>query len=242
MMIYIILFTAGATAWLISTVVAGGAATLLIPIIGLLLGAHFVAPVITLASIIANPSRIWLFKENIHWPVIVFLLPGSILGASLGAWSLTEIKPQLLQVILGLFLIGYVALNTFVKHSFSFHMRREWFLPLGITVSYLSGLVGATGPVLNPFLLNYGLEKEHLVATKSVNSLIMQLTKLTTYTLFGAMTLQIGLYGLSLGVGAVCGVILAKRHLLTINNYQFRIYTLILMASCGVILLLKGLR
>ena len=89
-------------------------------------------------------------------------------------------------------------------------MQRRWFFPLGITVSFLSGLVGATGPVLNPFMLSYGLEKEQLVATNSLNSLIMQSTKLTTYTVFGALTWQTGAYGILLGLGAILGVYIAR--------------------------------
>ena len=89
-------------------------------------------------------------------------------------------------------------------------MKRPRFSPLGMTVSFLSGLVGATGPILNPFMLSYGTEKEHLVATKSLNSLIMQSTKLTTYTIFGAITWQTGVYGILLGWGAVLGVYIAR--------------------------------
>ncbi|RKZ68382.1 MAG: sulfite exporter TauE/SafE family protein, partial [Gammaproteobacteria bacterium] len=49
-MIYLILFLSGTVAWAISTAAAGGAATLLIPVIGFLLGAQFVPPVISIAS------------------------------------------------------------------------------------------------------------------------------------------------------------------------------------------------
>lgn len=119
-------------------------------------------------------------------------------------------------------------------------MQRPWFFPLGITVSFLSGLVGATGPVLNPFMLSYGLEKEQLVATKSLNSLVMQLTKLTTYTVFGALSWQAGIYGVLLGLGAVLGVYIAREHLLNIHLERFRNYTLAIMAISGVLMLMKA--
>ena len=119
-------------------------------------------------------------------------------------------------------------------------MQRPWFFPLGITVSFLSGLVGATGPILNPFMLSYGLEKEQMVATKSLNSLVMQLTKLTTYTVFGALSWQTGIYGILLGSGAVVGVYIAKDHLLNIHLERFRNYTLAIMAISGVLMLVKA--
>ena len=57
-------------------------------------------------------------------------------------------------------------------------MKLKWFFPLGLIVSFLSGLIGATGPIHNPFMINYGITKEYLIGTKAVNSLSMQITKL----------------------------------------------------------------
>ena len=109
-----------------------------------------------------------------------------------------------------------------------------------MTASFLSGLVGATEPILNPFMLSYGLEKEQLVATKSLNSLVMQLTKLTTYTIFGALSWEAVIYGVLLGIGAVSGVYIARKHLLNIHLERFRNYTLIIMAISGVLMLAKS--
>ena len=239
-MIYLILFLSGTVAWTISTAAAGGAATLLIPVIGFLLGAQFVPPIISIASIIANPSRIFFFYQYIDWKVIRYLMPGSLLGATLGAWSFTRINVEFIQIILGVFLITYVFQYQFSKTRLRFHMKRSWFFPLGMTVSFLSGLVGATGPVLNPFMLSYSLEKEQLVATKSLNSLVMQSTKLTTYTIFGAITWQTSAYGILLGLGAVLGVYISRKHLLSIRPERFRNYTLAIMAFSGVLMLAKA--
>jgi len=238
-MIYLALIICGAVAWLISTVAAGGAATLLIPVIGFMLGAGIVAPVISLAAIIANPSRVLLFHKDINWSVITFLTPGSFIGAIVGAWLFSQLNIEWLQIILGLFLISYVVQVRFSRKRLDITFRRLWFLPIGMLISFLSGLVGATGPVLNPFLLAYGLQKEELVATKSVNSLIMQLTKLTTYSVFGALTLQTGAFGIALGIGALIGVYIAKLHLITIKVEQFNLYVHTLMFASGVVMLLQ---
>ncbi len=89
-------------------------------------------------------------------------------------------------------------------------------------------------------MLSYGLEKEQLVTTKSLNSLVMQLTKLTTYTIFGAITWQTGIYGILLGLGAVLGVYVAREHLLNIHLERFRNYTLAIMSISGVLMLTKA--
>jgi len=240
-MIFIVLFVAGSIAWFISTVAAGGAAMLMIPVISFLIAPQVVAPIISLGAFLANPSRAWLFRSHIDWKVSSWLIPGSLLGAILGAWTFTQISAQWIQIVLGIFLISTVFQYKFGKSKRSFTMKKALFFPVGLVVSFLSGLVGGTGPVHNPFMLNYGMEKERLVATKAMNSLVMQFTKLVAYTGFGAMTLEIGGYGLVLGIGGAFGAWLASKHLQNINTDRFRIYTLTLMPICGFFLLIKAL-
>lgn len=236
-MTLVILFLGGGIAWFISTVAAGGAAMLMIPVLSFMLGPQVVAPAISLGAFLANPSRAWMFRDHIDWKVSSWLIPGSLAGAILGAWAFTQISTQWIQALLGLFLISTVFQYQFGKSKRSFTMKKRWFFPLGVAISFMSSIVGGTGPVQNPFMLNYGLEKEKLVATKAINSMAMQLTKLISYTGFGAMTLEIGGYGLAIGIGGSIGAWFASHHLKQINPGRFRIYTLILMPICGVLLL-----
>lgn len=54
----------------------------------------------------------------------------------------------------------------FGKKKKSFNVQLWHFAPIGLLVSVLGTIIGALGPVLNPFYLNYALEKEELIATK----------------------------------------------------------------------------
>ena len=110
-MVLFFLFTLGLVCWFFSTVAAGGAATILIPIITLFLGAQMVAPIISVAAIIANPTRVYAFRKFIDWKVIFYLLPGSIVGAVLGSWSFSRADTQTIQIILGLFLMSFAIEN-----------------------------------------------------------------------------------------------------------------------------------
>ena len=237
MIIASILFIAGLTAWFISTIAAGGAAMLMIPLVALLLGPQTVAREISLGAFLANPSRAWLFRHSVDWQVCRWMIPGSLCGAILGAWTFSQIPVFWIQLALALFLISTVFQYRFGKSSRSFEMRRQWFFPLGLGVA---ALVGGTGPVQNPFLLNYGLQKEQLIATKAINSLVLQLTKLLAYTGFGAMTPEIAGYGLMIGLGGALGVWYARHHLKKVDEHRFRVYTLTLMPICGVAMLLDA--
>ena len=133
----IILFILGFFGWFFSTVAAGGAATILIPLIAFLLGAQLVAPVISVAALIANPSRVYVFRKNIDWQIIRYLLPGTIFGSILGAWSFAQANSQVIQIILAIFLICYVARNTLKKPKYFFKMRLKWFFSLGFCMEKL---------------------------------------------------------------------------------------------------------
>lgn len=239
-MFYLFLLVAGALAWMISTVAAGGAAMLLIPILGLSLAPQSVAPVITVASLMANPSRTFVFWQHIYWPAVRWLLPGSLIGAVAGAVAFTHVPAELLQLLLGLFLISTVWQYRFGKRKKSFPMPLKGFLPLGLVVSFVSGLIGGTGPVMNPFFLNHGMEKEQLVATKAINSLALQSTKLLSYISLGAISLEMGIYGVVIGLGGIAGVFWARNHLKKIDDDRFRRYTLLLMPVGGIVLIVKA--
>ena len=237
---FLVLAITGCMAWFISTVAAGGAALLMIPVLTWLVGPQVVAPAISVGAFVANPSRVWLFRKDVNWQVCAWLVPGSVCGAILGAWAFSQFPVFWIQLLLGSFLVSTVFQFRFGKSTRSFPMRLRWFFPLGLVIAGLSALVGGTGPVQNPFMLNYGLEKEQLIATKAINSLVLQLTKLLAYTSFGVMSQEILTLGLCLGLGGAVGAWLAHRHLLAINVARFRTYTLILMPLCGVLMLVEA--
>ena len=64
-------------------------------------------------------------------------------------------------------------------------MHLPWFLPVSFATGLTSAVVGASGLLANPFYLNYGLMKEAMLATRAVNSLVIQLVKIAAYTGFG---------------------------------------------------------
>jgi uncharacterized membrane protein YfcA len=116
-------------------------------------------------------------------------------------------------------------------------MRAWGFLPLGFVVAAISGMIGEAGPVLNPFFLNYGTEKESMIGTKAVNSFFMQLTKLGSYTAFGAMTREFWIYGLAIGVAATLASWVGKRLLGRMEGKRFRQAVIAVMVITGALML-----
>jgi uncharacterized protein len=233
---YALIFLAGLLAYVISTLSGGGGSLLLVPVISFFIGAKATAPVVNLGNLLGEPVRIILFWKNIEWRLVKYYLPAAIAGAVTGAWIFSSIKLEWLQIVVGLFLISTVFQYRFGKKKRSFKMKLSWFVPVGFLVEFFSSLIGATGPVLNPFYLNYGLDKEKMIATKTVNSFFIGLVQISSYTALGSLKGNLWIYGIVVGIGASAGNWLGKTFLKKVSSTLFRTLVIVVMVISGVIM------
>ncbi len=231
------LFLAGVLAFIISTISGGGGALLLIPVTSWMIGAPAAPPVINLGTFISRPSRLYLFWQDIDWSLIKYYVPSAVIGAWLAALLFSRLEGSWIQILVGAFLISTVFQYRFGKVDKSFHMPKLGFLPLGFITAFISTLVGGLGPVLNPFYMNTGLQKEDLIATKTANSFFVGLAQIGSYAFFEVLSAQLWIYGLALGIGAIVGNVIGKRFLAGISVQQFRVLLILLMVVSGLIMI-----
>lgn len=227
----------GIAAFILSTISGGGGALVLVPVLNWMIGVGNTAPVLNLGTFLGRPSRLVIFWKNINWKVCAYYAPFAILGAWLGAWFFSNFRLEWLQIIVGLFLISTFFQYRFGKKERSFEMKLWYFMPLGLVVSVLGTIIGALGPVLNPFYLNVGLDKEDLIATKTANSFLMGISQIGSYTFFGLLHGQLWIYGIVLGIGATIGNIIGKKFLSKMKSSTFRKLLIALMVISGILLI-----
>ena len=232
-----ILFVAGIVAFIISTISGGGGALILVPFLNFLIGTTKTAPVINLGTFIGRPARLILFWKYINWKVFWYYVPAAILGAWIAGWFFTKIDASWLQILVGIFLISTVFQYRFGKKERSFPVKLWYFIPLGFLVSLLGTIIGALGPILNPFYLNLGLDKEELIATKTVNSFFLGISQIGSYAFFGILYKELWIYGIALGLGAVIGNIIGKKFLSRMKSSTFRKLLILLMVISGILLI-----
>lgn len=240
-MIYVLLFIFGFCAFTLSTVAGGGGALMLVPLVNFFVAREATAPLVHLGNFIGRPTRILLFWKYIRWDIVKAYLPLACLGAFLGAWLFASLRLEWLQIVIGIFLVSTIWQYRWGKKKASFPMKRSYFAPLGFGVCFLSSLIGATGAVLNPFYLNYGVEKEELIATKAANSFFVAFVQLGTYAKFGSLHGELWLYGVAIGVGAGFGNFLGKRLLKKMTNQSFRKAVIAMMVISGLIMIVQQL-
>lgn len=236
---YFVIFLAGFIAYIISTLSGGGGSLLLVPVINILLGAKVVAPVVNLGNLISEPSRIILFRKHIQWEIILYYSPPAIIGAVVSAWLLVNIKIEWLQIFIALFLISSVFQFRFGKKKKSFNMRIEAFIPLGFFIAFIKTMVGAVGPILNPFYLNYGIVKEKMIATKTVNTFIVGLVQISSYTALGSLHGELWIYGIVMGIGASLGNWTGKSLLKKFTDETFIKFVIAVMFISGLLMLIR---
>ncbi|MFN9397200.1 MAG: sulfite exporter TauE/SafE family protein [Pseudanabaena sp.] len=114
-----------------------------------------------------------------------------------------------------------------------FQLQAWHIMPAGFMKAYVSGLVGTTGPVLNPFYLGYGLVKEKMLATKATHMTIIHVVKIITYGALAAMSKEQIVAGLAIGLAAVPANLIGKYLLSRMSPQQFRQVVLAFMAIGG---------
>jgi uncharacterized membrane protein YfcA len=239
---YFLLFLGGLIAFGFSTISGGGGAMLLVPFVSFFAPANAVAPIINIGNFIGRPARIFLFWQHIAWPVVFAYLPGALLGALIGGWLLKGLNLDWVQLLVGLFLISTLFQFKLGKKEQSFSMYLPAFPILGFFVAALSTVAGATGAVLNPFFINYGVTKERLVATKAFNSFAVALIQIPTYYALGLLSRDVLTAGLAIGAGAFLGNYLGKKMLHKMTNRQFLIWVTAAMVFAGVVMVVKAAR
>lgn len=236
----VLLFVAGCISWTISTFSGGAGSILLLAAVTHLIRVKMIAPVITIASLIASPTRILVSWRLIEWPVVRWYLPGAICGAIIGSWIFANAGVVWLSVIVGLFLISTPVQFRLGGRERSFPMRLPWFIPVSLAVGLISGVLGASSLVSLPFYLNYGLTKERMIATGAFHSLFIQLTKIATYGTLGVLSAGSIIEGVSAGLGAVVAITVTRRWLDMFKEIWFRRLAILLMFLSGVSILWRS--
>jgi uncharacterized membrane protein YfcA len=228
------LIAAGTMCWAISTFSAGGGSLLILAIVSVLLGGQSAAPVVAIASLMAGPARAVALWSRIDWDVVRWYAPGGATGALMGAWVLSRMSSQWIELALATFLISTVWQFRLGERARSFEMKRQWFLPVSFCSGLISGMIGASGLLVNPFYLNFGLEKETMLATRAINSTVIQLVKITAYLALTMLGWHLIRYGLAAGAGAILAVAIATPRLALLTRRRFRQFAVLAMFLGGL--------
>jgi uncharacterized protein len=228
--------TVGLLAGTISGIVGTGSSIMLMPVLIYQYGPKQAVPIMAIAAVMANLSRILAWWHEVDWRACAAYSVTGIPAAALGARTLLVLPSHAIDISIGVFLIAMVP----VRHWLTRHDLKItlWHLALGgAIIGYLTGIVVSTGPLSVPLFLFYGLTKGAFLATEAASSLGLYLSKSVTFQRFGALTPEIALKGLIAGSSLMFGAFIAKRFVLKLDADVFRLVMDGIMIAAGISLL-----
>jgi len=231
----------GLVAGTIGGIVGFGASIMLMPVLVIAYGPLQAVPIMAIAAILANASRIAVWWREVDWRAASAYAITGVPAAVAGARTLLVLPPRLVEMGLGAFFLAMIPVRRWLG---SHHLKLQlWHLAvIGAAVGYLTGIVATTVPITAPIFLAHGLVKGAFIATEAAASLAVYVGKAAAFRSFGALPNDAIARGLLVGASLMAGAVIAKRFVLKLGAGQFRLLMDALMLLSGATLLWTALR
>jgi uncharacterized membrane protein YfcA len=216
----------------------GGAAVLL-PVLVAFFGIREAIPILTVAQLIGNGSRVWFNRRELDWRVIGWFTVGAVPLGLVGGYLFATAPLKALTRVLGVFLLLVVAwrrVHPAAPQKFS--SRNFAFIGAGAT--FLSALLGSVGPIMAPFFLAYGLLKGAYIGTEAMSTVVMHVTKLAAYRNASVLSGHAVIVGLALGPVMILGSFLGKKIVDRIPERVFVVIIEVVLVVAGLLFIVRG--
>ena len=110
-MLWLLILPLGIAAGTLGGVVGFGSSVLIMPALVAAYGPKEAVPIMALAALMANASRVAVWWREVDWRVNAAYCLTAVPGAALGARALIELDARFLEGMLGLFLIAMIPIR-----------------------------------------------------------------------------------------------------------------------------------
>jgi uncharacterized membrane protein YfcA len=215
-----------------------GGAAILLPALVLAYGAREAIPILTVAQLVGNGSRVWFHRRAIDFPVVGWFALGGVPAAVIGGILFAKAPLGILTRGLGVFLILLVVWRHWRRRPMRMPLRG--FAALGAGASFLSALMGSVGPLMAPFFLAYGLTKSAYIGTEALTTVVMHLTKLVVYRSTSVLPTHSILAGLSFGPSMILGSYTGKKIVDRLPERAFVVIIEVTLVVAGLLFVIRG--
>jgi uncharacterized membrane protein YfcA len=234
----ILLAGAAFVASTLAAVAGFGGAAVLLPLLVLFFGVRDAIPILTVAQLIGNLSRVCFNRRELELRVVGWFALGGVPAALVGGFLFASAPLSFLTRLLGVFLIGVVLYRHIGKRT-TRRLPLRAFAPIGAVFSFLSALLGSVGPIMIPFFMAYGLVKGALIGTEALATVVMHVTKLAAYGSTAVLTTTGVTIGLILGSIMIVGSFVGKKILDRLPERVFVALVEITLIVAGVAFLVR---
>jgi uncharacterized membrane protein YfcA len=231
---WLVLLATALVGSIIGGVAGFGAGVLLLPMAAWMLGIRMAVPVMTIAMLLGNVSRLWWSRGETDRQVALRFLAGAVPATAVGTLLFVGASSESLNRVIGGFLLASVPLRRVLTMG-HWRVRLAHFPFIGLVFGVLSSTVVAIGAALTPFYLAYGLRRGAYIATESVCAFAMHVTRGATLARYRLITWEVIVIGGVLGLVMFLGSWIGRRLLDRMSDRVF-------LAVIEVLLVLMGLQ
>ncbi len=233
---FLFILVLGLFAGTLGGIVGFGSSIILMPLLVIVFGPLQAVPIMAIAAVLANLSRILVWWREVRWRTVAAYSATAVPFAALGAGTLLVVPGRIIEAALGVFFIAMIGVRRWMA-AHELKLGRTQLALIGVPVGYLTGVVASTGPVTAPIFLAAGLVKGAFISTEAAASLAVYLAKAAVFRTFGALPLDIIVKGLIIGSTLMAGAYIAKRFVLKMEAERFRLLMDSLLLLSGLALL-----
>ena len=226
-------------AYIIFGIAGFGTALVASPVLVLYIPVAKIVPLLALMDLCAAVINVSRDGKKADWAELKRLIPFMVIGSLVGATILLVLKPDLLLLALGIFVVCYstYALSG-LKPDHIF--LPTWAIPFGAVGGIFSALFGSGGFIYAIYLSSRLRDKNAMRITQTTLIGLSTLTRVVLFTLAGVY-LDTSLLWLAvfLAPGMVIGITLGRRLTLNMSKEQFlKIINMVVLVS-GLMLIVR---
>lgn len=214
---------------------AGYGTGLVLPVVlAPVVGVANVVPVMALAMLINNASRVAAFRHDVQWPhvrrVLLLGLPLNIAAA----WGYTRLDARGVALLLGLFLLASLPLRAWLR-SRQRQLGPRGELVAGAGFGFVNGGMSGTGVLLISLLMAAGLQGPALIATDAAISVILEVAKVAVFGGLSRLDGGLALAAVLVGLCTTPGAFVARRLLDRIPQHVHArvMEVVVVVGACG---------
>lgn len=238
---YALVLILGLVAGTLGGVVGFGTSILLMPALVLVYGPKQAVPIMAVASIMANGSRVAAWWREVDWRTTAAYSATAMPAAALGARTLLVLPTGVVDTVLGAFFIAMIPARRWMLRQ-QWRLTRAQLAGVGAVIGFVTGIVVSTGPLNTPFFLMHGLVKGAFLATEAMSSIGIYVAKVIAFRSFGALPLEALVQGLIVGSTLLAGAFVAKRYVRQLDAERFRWLMDAVMLGAGLVMLGAAVR
>jgi uncharacterized membrane protein YfcA len=222
----------GFVASIISALVGFGGAILLLPLLTYFMGIKLAVPLLTVAQIFGNGSRVWFGREELQWKPIFNFLLGSIPFVIIGSLLFSYLNGNIIKIIAGILLVLIVLAKRLKKLELKFNYKRMFFG--GALTGIISGIAGSAGPLSALLFNSLNLTTGAYIASEAMTALVMHMIKIVLYKKYLESGIEIIFYGVIIGIAMIFGSFIGKKFVERIPRKYFQIIIEICLIVSGI--------